>query len=326
MMLFRPFGKSELQSSVVGFGAWGIGGATPGATSYGHLNEDAALSTIQAAIDNEINLFDTSCVYGYGKSEELLGRALNGQRERAIIATKGGMKRYDLPPDFSPAALSASLSGSLDRLETEYVDVFQLHNAPIDLFSKNTSLPQYLDNELNSGRARQIGLSVKSPEEALLLLKEYDFSTVQVNLNMLDIRAIECGLLDYCQKRNIAVLIRTPLCFGFLTGSIDQNTVFAEEDHRAHWAHEQKALWSRGGEMMHKICEKDRDLDDTITDSIEAIRFCFTHPAVASVLTGSMSSREVEENALAGSKPVLDVDLYNEIVNINTKHSFFYKG
>lgn len=325
-MLFRPFGKSELQSSVVGFGAWGIGGATPGATSYGHLNEDEALSTIQAAIDNKINLFDTSCVYGYGKSEELLGRALKGQRDKVIIATKGGMKRYDLPLDFSPAALSSSLSESLDRLATEYVDVFQLHNAPSDLFSKNTALPQYLDKELNSGRARQIGLSVKSPEDALLLLKEYDFSTVQVNLNMLDTRAIECGLLDYCHKKNIAVLIRTPLCFGFLTGSIDQNTVFADEDHRSHWAYEQKALWSRGGEMMHEICERDRDRDGSITDSIEAIRFCFTHPAVASVLTGSMHPREVEENALAGNKSALDVDLYNEIVNINTTHSFFYKG
>lgn len=326
MMQFRPFGKSDLQSSVIGFGAWGIGGATPGATSYGHVSQALAIETIQRAIDYGINLFDTSCVYGYGKSETLLGQALQGQREKVIIATKGGMKRYDTPSDFSSSALSSSLTGSLERLKTDYVDVFQLHNPAVDIFDKNPNLGAYFDREINDGRVRQIGISVKSPEEAFELLQKYDFSTVQVNLNMLDTRAIDSGLLDHCQKHEIAVLVRTPLCFGFLTQTINQDTAFAEDDHRAHWSYEQKSLWSEGAQMVHAACEVGLESDLKITAAMQAIRFCFSHPAVSSVLTGPLNPDEVAENAKVGLLPEFDDVTYKKILDINANRSFFYKG
>ena len=311
------------ETSVIGFGAWGIGGATPGGTSYGNITELDALACIHAAYCAGLRFFDTSPAYGYGKSEDRLGKALAGRRDNVVIATKGGLYDYSVGADFSIAALDSGLDASLKRLDTAYVDIFQLHNPPTNL-AQEVNLCAFLDTIIADGRARTVGISVKSPSDAYALLNAYPFTAVQLNLNMLDVRALTSGLLDLCAERGISVLARTPLCFGFLSLAIDENTKFEASDHRAHWPREQLAMWALGAREAQAIATG-HDLEDA-SAAARALRFCLLHPAVKTVLTGPMTTAEAEENAAAGSMPSLGAACTNDMLTLNAQSSFFVKS
>src|SRR5262245_48665000 len=151
-MKYRPLGKTGLQVSEIGFGAWGIGGRTDGETSYGDTDDAVSLRALAEALDCGINFIDTSSVYGLGHSETLIGRALQGRRHRALVATKAGFVRYGAQPDFSPAHLRASLEGSLRRLRTDYVDLLQLHNPPPELLRSDPAILETLRQLCSEGR------------------------------------------------------------------------------------------------------------------------------------------------------------------------------
>jgi len=308
---------------VIGFGGWGIGGATPGATSYGDIDDTAAHSCIDAALMAGMRFFDTSPAYGYGLSEARLGRALLGKRDEVIIATKGGLERYDEPPNFSPAALATGLDASLGRLGTDHVDIFQLHNPPVDVMTAHPGLAAFSDGLKESGKATTIGISVKAPDEAMALLAKYPFETVQVNLNMLDVRACTSGLLDHCAARGISVLARTPLCFGFLSLAIDATSSFDDADHRGHWSEVQRRVWSDGAVAAQAIAARHDPAD--ATPAARALRFCLLHPAVKVVLTGPMTAGEARENAAAGSLPPLGSACLDDIAELNARKSFFVR-
>ena len=132
-MHYRPLGSSGISVSVVGFGAWGIGGRTPGATSYGETDDTLSRRALNEAFDLGITFYDTASAYGDGHSEELIGECFEGRRRQVVIATKAGITPSFRGYDFSAAGLRTSLEGSLRRLRTDYVDVFQLHNAGSDV-------------------------------------------------------------------------------------------------------------------------------------------------------------------------------------------------
>src|ERR1700687_5599671 len=119
--------------SVIGFGAWGIGGRTVGATSYGETDAAESSRALYEAFDRGINFYDTANVYGDGRSEELIGNCFKNRRHEVVIATKAGITSSFRGYDFSYSALRASLEASLRRLQTDYVDLFQLHNAGPDV-------------------------------------------------------------------------------------------------------------------------------------------------------------------------------------------------
>src|SRR5471030_320998 len=132
-MKYRALGRTGLTVSEIGFGAWGIGGRTVAHTSYGDTDDATSLSALARALDCGITFIDTSSAYGNGHSEELIGQAFEGRRDRVVIGTKAGYDAWDRPPDFTAAAILKSAEGSLSRLRTDYIDLFQLHNAPRDV-------------------------------------------------------------------------------------------------------------------------------------------------------------------------------------------------
>ena len=136
-MRYRLLGGTGILVSEIGFGAWGIGGITPGPTSYGNTNDKDSRRALRCALENEINFYDTSNLYGDGHSEILIGETFKGVRDRVIIATKAGLLKYNHPPDFSEKAIRNSLGGSLRRLQTDYIDILQYHNPPKKLFQEN---------------------------------------------------------------------------------------------------------------------------------------------------------------------------------------------
>ncbi len=234
-MNYRALGRTGLVVSEIGFGAWGIGGRTVGTTSYGDTDDRTSLAALEAALDAGITFFDTSAAYGNGHSEALIGQAFKGRRSKVTVATKAGYEAWDRPPDFSAAAITASAEASLRRLGGDTIDLLQLHNAPTDVLTA-PDLREALAKLLASGKIRAWGASTKSPAEAIDALRAADAAVVQANFNMMDVRAASDGLLEEVARRQAGFIGRTPLCFGFLAGTITRDTVFPPGDHRNGWS------------------------------------------------------------------------------------------
>src|SRR4051812_21278812 len=162
-MRYRSLGSTGLRVSEIGFGTWGLGGAANGAMAYGPTSDAESLRALQAALDQGINFFDTADLYGYGHSEQLLGKAFAGVRDRVVIASKGGMVDGSGKQDFRPAYLRAALERSLARLGTDYVDLYQLHSPPADLLVRDGSIVAELQKLKGEGKIRAYGLSARSP-------------------------------------------------------------------------------------------------------------------------------------------------------------------
>src|SRR5262249_44761434 len=152
---------------------------------------------------------------------------------------------WDRPPDFSAAAITASAEASLRRLDSDYIDLLQLHNAPTAVLQE-TGVRRALEGLLSSGKIRAWGASTKSPAEAIDALKLAAVAAVQANPTMMDVRAISAGLFDEVARPQAGFIGRTPLCFGFLAGTIERDTVFPEGDHRNGWSRAQLDNWIDG--------------------------------------------------------------------------------
>lgn len=294
-MRYRPLGRSGLSVSEIGFGAWGIGGITPGPTSYGHTDDEVSLAALRRAREKGINFFDTSNVYGGGHSEALIGAAFSDCRDDVVIASKVGFVDYQQPPDYKAATVERSVVGSLERLRTSRIDLLQLHNPTADLLRKLPDTLALLERLRREGTVTALGVSVKSPEDALPLLDLFPFESVQANFNMMDIRALQGGLLDALADRQVAFIARTPLAFGFLTGRYDGEEQFPDEDHRSRWPREQRRLWARGAQDLFRCCAESA----TDTPADVALRYCLSYPTVTTTIPGILTPVEVDLNVAA---------------------------
>jgi aryl-alcohol dehydrogenase-like predicted oxidoreductase len=305
-MRHRPLGRSGIDISEIGFGAWGIGGSTPGATSYGKTDDATSLRALGAALDHGTTFFDTSGVYGYGHSEELLGLAFTGQRDRVVIGTKAGLREYGSQLDFSPASIRASVEGSLRRLRTDYVDLLQWHNPSVERMETDEDEIRVTAERLKrDGLIRAFGISIRAPQDGFVAIRKLQPDALQTNFNLLDQRALDCGLLDAAASAGCAVIARTPLCFGFLAGHIDEATRFAPDDHRSRWPREQIEWWARGGRLMREHAASERGQ----TPGQFALRFCLSLVGITSAIPGMLGPGEVIENAAAGALGPLDDDV-----------------
>lgn len=316
----RTIGHSTINVSVVGFGCWGIGGITQGATSYGATDDSTSLAALSRSLEQGITLFDTAPAYGSGHSEELLGQAFHGAiRDRVVIATKGGCDRFDSPPDYSVTALNRGLENSLRRLNTDYVDLFQLHNPPASLIRTPDDLLRMSDDMKKKGQIKVFGLSVSQPEDGLLALEHLKPDVIQVNFNLVDQRADTIGLLDAAHKAGTSIIARTPLCFGFLTGRVSAEDLFSSDDHRSRWSAEQRALWVEGGRKLVNAVSARTDA----TPAQLALQFCLWHPAIAATIPGMLTAQEVDENAAAGTLPPLGLDDIAALRALYAQETFF---
>jgi aryl-alcohol dehydrogenase-like predicted oxidoreductase len=318
-MKYRALGRTGLVVSEIGFGAWGIGGRTVGTTSYGDTDDRTSLAALRRALDLGITFFDTSSAYGNGHSEELIGQAFEGgSRARVVIATKAGYEAWDRPPDFSPAAILASAEASLRRLRTDRIDLLQLHNAAPEVL-KADEVREALARLVGSGKIRAWGASTRSPAEALEALRALDVGVVQANFNMMDVRAATGGLLEEAGRRGAGFIGRTPLCFGFLAGTIGRDTLFAPGDHRLGWSRAQLDNWIDGA----------RDLLAAVSarpgaeGAQSALRFCLSFPAISSVIPGILSPAEAEANASASAAGPLPASAVEAVLAINRRRQFF---
>lgn len=316
-MRYRPLGQSGIKVSEIGFGGWGIGGATPGATSYGSTDDKQSLAALAEALRLGITFFDTSNVYGNGHSERLIGQALKGLGREVAVCTKAGCSDYGAPLDFSPAAIERSVAGSIERLGRP-IDLLLLHNPdPADL-ALDAAVAAMAGLQA-CGKLHAFGISLRGPDDGWPVLERFPkIAAVEVNLNLLDQRAERSGFLKRAAGAGIGVIARTPLAFGFLSGAFRGNEGFDASDHRSRWPQAQLAKWSEGAGMFAgKFVQPGQTPVDL------ALRYCLSCPGVVSAIPGILTPDEARQNARASDLGPLDARVLNEIADLYDANDFF---
>lgn len=221
-------GGLPFPASRIGLGTWSIGG-----WMWGGSDARAAIRTIQAAVDQGITLIDTAPVYGFGRSEELVGQALRtgNRRDGAIIATKCGLEWRDgeVFRNSSASRIRKEVEDSLRRLQTDRIDLYQVHWPDASVPIAETA--ETLARLVKAGKIRAIGVSNYSTEQMDLFRQAALIHTVQPPYNLFE-RAAESDIIPYAKKHGIAVLAYGPLCRGLLTGRITAATTFEGDDLR----------------------------------------------------------------------------------------------
>jgi len=317
-MKYRTLGRTGLLVSEIGFGAWGIGGAANGAISYGPTDDRESEKALRRAFDVGVTFYDTADLYGYGHSEHVIGTVFKDMRDRVVIASKVGLLNQEGAHDFSPGHIQKSIEGSLRRLQSDYLDLYQLHDPPLALLQQDPSITESLRSLEKEGKIRAWGISVRSQEEAFVAIANLGVRVVQVNFNMTDQRVRENGLMALCRAEQVGLICRTPLCFGFLTGRYSADTQFGALDHRSRWPSSQLERWTDANALFSRV----KGTDDQ-TDAQFALRYCLSYPEVSTTIPGMLTDKEVEENVGASLLGPLADQARLAIEAIYKDHKFF---
>ena len=320
-MKYRNFGSTGLKVSEIGFGGWGIGGNNNNAKAYGPTNNQESILALKTAFDKGVNFFDTSPLYGFGQSEILIGQTFKSNRDKVIIVTKVGYTDYLGNQNFSLKYIKKSLEDSLKRLETDYVDIFQLHDLPIEFINNSSEVADTLLDLKKEGKIRFLGISTKDQEDSKKIIDNRIFECIQINFNLLDQRAIKNGLFTKCKDNNIAIIGRTPLCFGFLTGKYNSKSLFHKDDHRSRWSKKQIDLWS----SAYKLFLNNLKNIDKQNNSQISLRFCLSFNEISTVIPGMLNNIHVEENVLSSELGKFSVDIVNKFQEIYNQNNFFIR-
>jgi L-galactose dehydrogenase len=273
-MEYRKLGQTDLNLSLIGFGASALGDV------FGNLDPAEGMRAVHLAVDSGINFFDSSPYYGITLSETRLGEALVGRRQRVVLATKCG--RYGMDEfDFSAKRVLASMDESLRRLQTDYIDLFQVHDVEFG------DVQQIIDETLpalrqlqQQGKARYIGITGYPPK---LLRRMAETTPVDSILSYchfnLQNRQMDEVLTTFTRERGIGLINASGLCMGLLT-----------EHGPPDWHPAPREVRDAGRKAAEFCRAHGRNISEV------ALRFCLDHPSVASTLIGIASTREVESS------------------------------
>jgi len=287
-MRSRPLGRTGLTVSEVGFGTWPLSGA-----AYGPVDGRQARAALERALELGCTFFDTADVYGAGRSERLLGEALGARRSGVTIATKAGRATAD---GFEPARLRAALEGSLARLGTDRVEVFQLHDAPPAAIG-DARLHRLMEGLKGERLIRAAGVSVAVPADGVAAVRAGAWDVVQVVVNVF---FPEAGreLLPLAAERGVGIVVKEPLDHGMLAGRHGAGARFGANDVRAQAPRDEIAWRARGAEQLRFLSE------GTGRTSVQAaLRWLLDLPGVSTVIPGIKSAAQAEE-ALGEVRPL----------------------
>ncbi|HVR41900.1 MAG TPA: aldo/keto reductase [Thermoanaerobaculia bacterium] len=303
-MNYRILGSTGIRVSEIGFGAWAIGGASDSQgvpLGWGRTSDDESLAAIRRARDLGVNFFDTADNYGHGRSESLLGIVLARSRRDVVLATKVGNVRTsagDVIKDFSKRHIFYAIDGSLRRLRTDYVDVYQLHNPTLaDL--EREEIQEAMEMLQSIGKIRFWGVSVTTPLEGVSIMRRGWGYTLQVLYNILN-QAPAAELFPLAREKNYGVIARVPLASGLLTGKFRANTTFPGDDVRQNFLTPRRL-----GEAMEKIAEVKGIVGGSARSLGEAaLKFVLAEEVVSTVIPGARTAHQVEANAGASGEPL----------------------
>ena len=307
-MQYRLLGKTELKVPVVSYGAWANGG-----WMWGGTDDAAAVRAMHCAIEEGIRLIDTAPTYGMGHSESVVGKAIAGRRDQALVATKCGI-RWDLETDqegqltrdndgkevklvrcLKPISITLELEQSLRRLGVDYIDLYQIHwpdpNTPVEESMETLIKLQ------EQGKIRAIGVSNYSVEMMQVCMSRGTLASDQPKYNPLE-RDIEKDVLPFCLENGVGVMAYSPIAQGLMTGKVTPERVFKEGDARG-----SKPLFSvESRKRVLAMLDKIRPIADGhgITLGQLAIAWVVAQPGITTAIVGARDEAQVAENAKAG--------------------------
>jgi aryl-alcohol dehydrogenase-like predicted oxidoreductase len=304
-MQYRELGRTGWSVSEISFGAWAIG------ASWGKVDDQESLAALHRAIDLGVNFIDTADVYGDGLSERLIAR-LKRERpgEQIIVATKAGRRLNPHTADgYHAENLTAFVERSLRNLETDCLDIVQLHCPPTEVYYR-PEVFEALDSLMRAGKIRNYGVSVEKVEEALKAIEYPNVQTVQIIFNMFRHRPAELFFPE-AKRRRVGILARVPLASGLLTGKMTLQSTFASDDHRNFNRYGES--FDRGETFSGVDYESGLQAVDELRALVPegatlaqlALRWILMFDAVTCAIPGGKRPAQVEENVRAAELPTL---------------------
>jgi aryl-alcohol dehydrogenase-like predicted oxidoreductase len=276
----RQLGKRGPQVPVICFGAWPIGGG------MGHVDEDVAIATVQHAVDQGVTFIDTA--EAYRSSQELVGRALQGRRDRVFLATK--VSRGDL----SPRHIAEAIDESLRALGTDHIDLYQAHswdaNHPID------ETMRAFEALVQSGKVRFVGVSNFDVPQMEQTLRCRWFDSLQPRYSILFPQAGE-AILPFCREQGIGVIVHSPLAKGLLSGKYTAASRFPNDDERSSHPTFQGDSFLRNLDVVGRLAQYAGQRGHTVLEL--AIAWTLANPAVTSCIVGARAPAQVDDHVRA---------------------------
>lgn len=317
-MKYRELGKTGYKISEISFGAWAIGG------TWGDVSDDESIAALHTAVDFGVNFFDTADVYGDGHSEKLLAQLKKDRAgEEIIIATKVGRR---LPAQtvegYSRENLTSFIERSLSNLETDCLDLVQLHCPPQDAYY-HPEIFGIMDDLVSEGKIKHYGVSVEKIEEAIKAIEYENVKTVQIIFNIFRQRPADL-LFDLAKKKNVGIIARVPLSSGMLTGKMSKDSTFQADDHRN---------FNRHGEAfdvgetfsgvdyetgLAAVEEIKKLVPENMTMAQFALRWILMHDAITCTIPGAKRSSQEEDNAKSADFPPLSDEIFEAVQNLYT--------
>jgi aryl-alcohol dehydrogenase-like predicted oxidoreductase len=304
---YRRLGRTGIEVSEIGYGAWGIGGS-----QWGGADDDESIQALHRAIDLGLNFIDTALAYGQGRSERLVGQVVRERPERIYVATKVPPKNLTWPAPagvpveeaFPADHIKACAELSLANLGLERIDLLQLH-VWSDEWVDQGDWREAVDELRAAGKIGFFGVSINDhqPSNGVRLVQSGAADTVQVIYNVFD-QSPEDELFPACREHDVGVIARVPLDEGGLTGRIGPDTEFAEGDFR-----ESYFRGDRKREVQERVRAIAADLGISEDELAEvALRFVLSDPTVSTVIPGMRSLRNVERNVAVSDRDGLPDD------------------
>jgi aryl-alcohol dehydrogenase-like predicted oxidoreductase len=322
-MAYTKIGNSDLEVSEICFGAWAIGG-----WMWGGTDEAAALRALDAAIDRGVTSIDTAAVYGFGLSEEIVGKAIQGKRDKVQIMTKYGLRWDDTRGEFffttklndgKPANIHSyagrdsiieECENSLRRLKTDHIDLYQQHwpdkTTPVEVSM------EALELLIKQGKVRAAGGSNYSVEDMSRAQTVVPQASNQVPYSMVK-RDIEDEIIPYCITNNIGIVVYSPMQRGILSGKIKPGHTFKPGDTRPDTPYYKTENVERINDFLEKI--RPLAVDKGVNLAQLVLRWTLQMPGISTVLAGIRDEKQLQENALA-----MEFELSKEEMDTINKH------
>jgi aryl-alcohol dehydrogenase-like predicted oxidoreductase len=300
----RTLGRTARPVSVIGLGAWQLGG------DWGTVSEDDALAVLDTALDAGVTFIDTADVYGDGRSERLVGRMLAARGDsRPFVATKMGRRVEQRPENYSRENFRAWNDRSRANLGLDTLDLVQLHCPPTPVYASDAVFDA-LDELVDERRIRAYGVSVETADEALAAIARPNVATVQIILNAFRHKPLE-RVLPAARDAGVGIIARVPLASGLLSGRYDRTTTFAADDHRTY---NRAGEAFDAGETFSGVpfevgLDAVRELREAVPADVAmaqfALRWIVDQPGVTTVIPGARNAAQARGNAAAAQLPPL---------------------
>jgi len=318
-MHYRELGRTGWKVSTISFGAWAIGG------TWGAVDAAESLAALRRAVELGVNFFDTADVYGDGRSERLVAQLRRDCGQPIHIATKAGRRlNPHVAEGYNRENLTAFVERSLKNLDTEAIDLLQLHCPPTSVYY----MPEVfgiLDDLVKAGKLLYYGVSVEKVEEALKAIEYPNVQTVQIIFNMFRRRPLELFFAQ-AQQRQVGILARVPLASGMLTGKLKPASQFAADDHRAF--NRDGAAFDRGETFsgvdyaagLQAVEELKAGCPAGMSMVQFALRWILMFDAVTCAIPGAKRPAQAEENIAAADMPALSADVMAQAASVYDRH------